>query len=187
MQKLSFALVLLFTSYLLIPAVDAQDQGDIVLADSQSQYPVGLYMEILEDKDEQWTIEDVTSPDIAAQFVHSSEEVPGFGFADSAYWVRFEVRNEARSDTDWLLLYDSASFYIDYYLPAANGEGYDTIHTGTALPFDTRDVPVGEFIFQLPIEAQDSKTVHMRFDSQGALILPLTILSDGVFAQQTLT
>jgi signal transduction histidine kinase len=186
-EKLSFALVLLFTRYLLIPAADAQIQGEIVLADSQSQYPVGLYMEILEDKDKEWTIEDVTSPDIAAQFVPSSEEVPGFGFTDSAYWVRFEARNEADSDIDWLLLYDSDSFYIDYYLPAANGGGYDVIHTGSALPFDTRDVPVAEFVFQLPIEAQDSETVHMRFASGGTLILPLTILSDSTYAQQTLT
>ncbi len=187
MGRLSFVLVLLAASYLISLAPNAQPRGEIVLTDPQLQYPVGLHMEILEDKDKQWTIEDVTSPTIAAQFAPSSEETPGFGFTDSAYWVRFEARNEADSDTDWLLLYEPASFYIDYYLPAANGEVYDAIHTGSALPFDTRDVPVGDFVFQLPIEAQGSETVHMRFASEGALILALTILSDGTYAQHTLT
>ena len=187
MARLSFVLLLLAASTLLILDAHAQSHEGPVLRDPQRQYPVGLYLEILEDKDKQWTIEDVTSPDIAAQFVPSSEEVPSFGFTDSAYWVRFEARNEADSDTEWLLLYESASFYIDYYLPAANGEGYDVIHTGTALPFDTRDVPAGQFVFRLPIEVQDFEIVHMRFASEGTLILALTILSDDNFAQQTLT
>lgn len=161
-------------------------EGEIVLVDSQRQYPIGLHMEILEDKENEWTIEDVTSPEISAKFVPSMEESPGFGFTDSTYWIRFRVRNEASSDTDWLLLYESVAFFVDYYLPAASGEGFDVIHTGSALPFDTRDVPVGQFVFQLPITPQESETIYMRFVSDGSLILSLTVLSDGKFAQQAL-
>jgi signal transduction histidine kinase len=141
-------------------------------------------MEILEDKEKQWTIEDISSPDIAAQFVPNTEEAPGFGFTDSAYWVRFQVRNEASSDMDWMLLYDSAAFYVDYYLPAAEGEAYEAIHTGSALPFDTRDVPVEEFVFHLPIAPQESQTVYMRFASEGTLILALEVLSEDLFLKQ---
>ena len=120
MARLSFVLLLLAVSTLLVLDVQAQSHEGLVLRDPQRQYPVGLHMEILEDKDKQWTIEDVTSPAIAAQFTPSSEETPGFGFTDSAYWVRFEARNETDSGTDWLLLYDSVSFYIDYYGTSIN-------------------------------------------------------------------
>ena len=184
--KLSFILVILVASGLLcLPAV-AQSPGVIVLQDSQDQYVVGLQMEILEDKDKQWTIDDVTSPEISTQFVPSLEETPSLGFTDSAYWIRFQLRNEASSDTDWLLAYDSIAFYVEYFYPAADGVGFEVIHTGAALPFDTRDLPVGQFVFQLPISPQESETVYMRFASDGSLILPLTILSDGEFAQQAL-
>ncbi len=158
----------------------------LILTDDQAEYPIGLHMEILEDKDKQWTIEDVTTPNITAQFVPSSEEALGFGFTDSAYWVRFRVRNEASSDTNWLLSYDSVSFFIDYYYPADSGEGYEIIQTGSALPFDTRDVPVGKFVFHLPLAPQESKTVYMRFASDGSLILALTLLSDDIFTQQAM-
>ena len=158
----------------------------LILTDETNEYPVGLHMEILEDKDKQWTIEDVTTPNIAAQFVPSSEEALGFGFTDSAYWVRFRVRNEASSDTNWLLSYDSVSFFIDYYYPADSGEGYEIIQTGSALPFDTRDVPVGRFVFHLPAPPQESKTVYMRFASDGSLILSLTLLSDDTFTRQVM-
>ncbi|KPK01932.1 MAG: hypothetical protein AMJ56_21490, partial [Anaerolineae bacterium SG8_19] len=95
--KLSFILVTLVASGLIsLPAV-AQSPSEIVLEDSQAQYNIGLQMEILEDKEKQWTIEDVTSLEVAAQFVPSLEESPGLGFTDSAYWIRFQVRNEASS------------------------------------------------------------------------------------------
>lgn len=171
---------------LLDPLVEESPIQILVLTDDQKEYPIGLHMEILEDKNKQWTIEDVTTPSIAAQFVPSSEEALGFGFTDSAYWVRFRVRNEASSDTNWLLSYDSVSFFIDYYYPADSGEGYEIIQTGSALPFDTRDVPVGRFVFHLPVPPQESKTVYMRFASDGSQILSLTLLSDDTFTRQVM-
>jgi signal transduction histidine kinase len=169
-----------------------QAQGDVtptdilILTDDQAEYPIGLHMEILEDKEKQWTIEDVTTPHIAAQFLPSSEEAPGFGFTDSAYWIRFRVRNEASSDIEWLVLYEPTAFFIDYYLPSVSGEGYDVFKTGSALPFDTRDVPVGRFVFHLPVAPQESTTIYMRFTSEGSLILVLTLLSDDSFLQQAM-
>jgi signal transduction histidine kinase len=169
----------------LLPAQGEVTPTDIlILTDDQAEYPIGLHMDILEDKEKQWSIEDVTSPDIAAQFVPSSEEAPGFGFTDSAYWIRFRVRNEASSDIEWLVLYEAVAFFIDYYVPSASGEGYEVIRTGSALPFETRDVPVGRFVFHLPVAPQETKTVYMRFASEGSLILALTLLSDDSFIQQ---
>jgi hypothetical protein len=59
-------------------------RGEIILTDEQDQYPLGLHFEILEDKEGILTIEDVTSPEIAAEFVPSQEEAPSFGLSDSA-------------------------------------------------------------------------------------------------------
>jgi hypothetical protein len=95
----------------------------LILTDERSEYPIGLQMEILEDKGKQWSIEDITSPDIASNFVPSFHESPGFGFTDSAYWIRFRVRNEASSDIEWLVSYEAVAFFIDYYVPSASGEG----------------------------------------------------------------
>ena len=164
----------------------AQSQDPIILTDIKEQYPLGLHLEILEDKSGILTIDDVTSPEVAVQFRPSLEENPGLGITDSAYWVRLQVGNEASSETDWLLVYDSIAFHVDYYFPAAEGEGFEVIRTGAALPFDTRDVPVGQFVFQLPIDPHESETVYMRFVSEGSLILPLTILSEREFTQQAL-
>jgi len=167
--------------------VFTQAQGVIVLTDEQDRYPLGLNLEILEDKEGTLTIEDVTSPDIAALFVPSQDEAPSFGWSDSVYWVRFKVKNEAESITQWVLLNDSQISFIDYYLPADNAQGYDVILTGARLPWHNRDIPVKMFAFHLPIPYQESLTVHMRFESIGSVILPLSIWTFESFTLASLT
>lgn len=83
----------------------AQTQDPVILTDDQDHYPLGL--QILEDKNGEWTIEDVTSPELATQFVPSQEEAPSYGFSDSVYWVRFYVKNEADPASSWLFFMDS--------------------------------------------------------------------------------
>ena len=66
----------------------------VILTDEQGEYPLGLFVEILLDPTRELTIEEVSSPDYAAQFMPSQEEVPNFGYTTSAIWRRFRVRNE---------------------------------------------------------------------------------------------
>ena len=88
----SFILALLLT--LLLPA-SIQAQSPLILTNEQDKYPLGLYLEILEDKDKTWTIEDVNSAEFVGQFVPSQDEVPNFGFTDSAFWVQFRTKDLA--------------------------------------------------------------------------------------------
>lgn len=178
--------VLLLLCLLSVKAV-AQSPGVVDLTDEQDQYPLGLQLEILEDKEKQWTIEDVTSPEIAAQFVPSQEESPGLGYSESAYWVRFRVRNEAETATQWVLLFDSEVAFIDYYRPASNAQGYEVIQTGSRLPWHTREIPAGTFAFHLPVPSQETETILMRFESFGSIILPLSIWTLDSFSQKMLT
>lgn len=164
----------------------AQAESVVVLTVEQEQYPLGLHLELLEDKNKEWTFDDVISPEIASLFVPSQEAAPGFGFTDSAYWVRLRVSNEANADVDWVLLYESVAFEIDAYFPSSSGEGYVVTNTGSALPFETRDIPVGQFAFRLPIAPGESETFYLRFASEGSLILPLRILQESTFGEQAL-
>lgn len=165
----------------------AQTQNPVVLTNEQDQYPLGPHLEILEDPDGTLTIEDVTSPEIAAQFVPNQEEAPGFGFTDTVYWARFQVQNKADANTNWLVLFDTDVFFIDYYFPAENEFGYEVVSTGSARPFHTRDLPTGHFLFRLPIPPQETETVYMRFESKGTIILSLSIWSESAYFQHERT
>ena len=164
----------------------AQSQRTVVLTNQQGKYAIGLHLEILEDNDKQWTIEDVASPELAQQFVPSEEETPGFGFTNSAIWVRFLVGNEADQVIPWLLAVESNLFYIDVYMPAANAEGYEVIQTGTARPYDTRMVDHPRFLFDLSIPPGEAQTIYARFESESAMNLSLAIWSAEAIAQEDL-
>ncbi len=156
----------------------------LVLTDAQSEYPLGLYLEILEDPTGQLTIEDIVSPEYADRFKPSQKKVPNLGFTDSAYWVRFHVRNESRDITQWQLeIGASDMIYIDFYHPLPDGQGFDRIQTGRALPFASRDVAHPRFIFRLSPVPGTEQTVYLRFESFDAILLPLKIWSPEAFAQ----
>ena len=161
----------------------AQSQNPLILTNDQEQHPLGPHLEILEDKEGAWTIEDVTSPEIAAQFVPNREESPGFGFTDSAYWVRIQATNEADAASNWLIVLDTDVYTIDYYYPIENGVGYDSVHTGTARPFATRDVSSTDYVFRLPLPPQQTETIYMRFESEATLILALSLWSESAYFQ----
>ena len=75
----------------------------LILTDERKEYPLGLFLEILEDPSGELTIEDVTSQEFSARFIPSQVEVPNLGFTDSAYWVRFQVHNESQLTDKWML------------------------------------------------------------------------------------
>ncbi|UCC53076.1 MAG: hypothetical protein JSV68_03745, partial [Anaerolineaceae bacterium] len=185
MSRNKFIVILFISLWLCLwgATAVAQSQNPLILTNDQEQHPLGPHLEILEDKEGAWTIEDVTSPEIAAQFVTNQEESPGFGFTDSAYWVRIQATNEADAASNWLIVLDTDVYTIDYYYPIENGVGYDSVHTGTARPFATRDVSSTDYVFRLPLPPQQTETIYMRFESEDTLILTLSLWSESAYFQ----
>ncbi len=128
----------------------------VVLTDEQGEYPLGLHLEILEDPTGELTIEQVSSPEFDSQFVPSQDEVPNYGFTDSAYWVRLTSENETRLTDQWLLEQGFANtHYVDLYTPLPDGEGFAVKQTGVLRPRTTRDIPHPHIIFNLTIPPQE--------------------------------
>lgn len=78
-------------------AVPSSNQ--VILSDAKDKYPLGLYLDILEDRQKQWTIQDVASAPLSQKFVRSQVEQPSFGFTTSVYWVRLQLHNPISTNT----------------------------------------------------------------------------------------
>lgn len=164
----------------------AQSTDELVLTDEQDQYPLGLHLEILEDKEGQWTIEDVTSPEISSQFEPSQDDLPNFGFTHSVYWVRFRVKNEAKEPIKWLLEVQSHIFFVDVYVPTAEPGQFQVTQTGTFPPFSTREIEHPKFLFNLPLTSEEEETVYLRFETEDSMNFPLSIQSAEAAARDDL-
>ncbi|HTY21503.1 MAG TPA: 7TM diverse intracellular signaling domain-containing protein [Desulfomonilaceae bacterium] len=161
-----------------------QPARTVVLTEEVGKYPLGLYLDILEDPTTRLTIEQVVSAELDGRFVPGQVAVPIFGHTASAYWVRFRVRNEAGPSTKWILEVAYALLqHVDLYLPRAQGAGFEVKKTGTALPFNTRDVPYRTFVFRLPLAPASETAIYLRFESQADMTLPLILWSVDAFAQ----
>jgi two-component sensor histidine kinase len=169
---------------LLVPAIRLMAAEPIVLRPELERLSLGTRMDILEDKVKQWTIQDIVSERVAALFTPSHAVSPAFGFTSSAYWVRFSVVNPFDREIQWCLEVayppmDSIALYIP-----TQADQFQLRRAGDLLPFHTREVDYRDFIFLLRTAPQSQQTYYMRFESAGAVNLPLTILSPSALAKK---
>ena len=158
------------------------NQESLILTDEQGQYPLGLYLDILEDPSGQLTIAEVTSPEYAARFERSQVDVPIYGYTNSTFWLRMGLRNETSLTNQWLLETNFQNLnYVDLYLPSEQG-GYWVKESGALRPFDTRDIPYYHVVFKLPLESQAEQTFYIRVESGSSMTLAFTLWESESFA-----
>ena len=173
-------LTILVTSQVIM-AQGSPAAGPVVLTDEQEEYPLGLSLEILQDPGGDLTIEQISSPEYDQKFEPSQEQVPVFGFTNSAYWARIHLRNQSTTDS-WFLdvLYSNLQF-IDLYTPLPDANGFAVRKTGSLRPPPTRDLRYPRTIFILTVPSQGQETIYLRFQSGTSMTLNLKLWSERAF------
>jgi signal transduction histidine kinase len=172
MSTRAFGLAALLGALLALSA-PARAEGALDVANDLRGIELGHHLALLEDKHGELTLEDVTGPTFASRFQPSTQSAPGFGYSDSAYWVRLVVTNTAAIERAWLL--EVAYPLIDYvtlYVPRAEG-GYSAREVGDMRPFSQRDLSYRNFVFMLEETPGSQRTYYLRFQSSGSMSLPL--------------
>lgn len=105
------------------------------------------------------------------------------GFTTSVYWVRFTVNNELSERQEWLLeVTYSLLDHIEFYAPDESGAYQKTV-TGDKLPYEQRPVDYRHFLFPQELDAGDTKTYYMRFESNSSMFIDLRLWTGTRFAQ----
>ena len=174
-----FTFILIFSGLL-------RSQKILTLKDNQQKYPLGLYLEILEDPGAELTLEQVTSPEYSSRFKPNRERVPNLGFTRSAIWVRFRILNQASIRSPWPLeLVYPNMHYADLYHLTETGQLMRVKKTGTLLPVDTRDHPYHHLVFLLPLPKNTVQTVYMRFQNDESMTIHLILWSMTQFMKRS--
>ena len=155
----------------------------LLLTDEQQAYQLGPHLEILEDPEKRWTIEDITSPNFIQRFELNGAETLRKGFTDSAYWIRVQVYNDSQR-TDWWLEHDQAKTqFVDLYIPQQDDVGFERYQTGLLRPHTSRAINTLNYVFPLSIPPQSQQVLYLRFEHSRATQLPLHLWSPAAFAQ----
>lgn len=153
--------------FLVIPFLG---KADIILKKADNKQKIGKQLEVLQPGKEISFAEAIQS----THFVKSNADVPNIGLSTNSVWFKFTITNQAENE-DFLLeiaypLLDKVNFFVP-----DSTKHYQQISTGEATNFDTRAYKNPNYIFDLKIPKNQSRTYYLQIKSTKQIILPITV------------
>src|SRR6266705_3184019 len=108
---------------LILPTFNSLSSSPLTLTDQAEDYYLDFdKVDILEDKNNEWDIDLVSSPTMADRFQTGKSRFVVNENPSSTYWVRFTVHDNSKTPSNWLV--ESFMFNIkslDFYIPTGDG------------------------------------------------------------------
>lgn len=150
-----------------------------VQADFSSKQILKDEIYFLEDKNGSLTLEEITKTEQQSRFQVIPKSSPNFGYSDSVFWLKIQVKKEKNNPTqDFFLelaypLLDSITFFSQN----ETGEWQHQI-TGDKIPYQTRPYKHRNFIFPITLSNQQVKTFYIRLSTKGSIIATMYLHKD---------
>ena len=155
--------------------------GAIEFDEHTRSLPLGQEMAVFEDVRGALSIEDASSAALAEAFRPHAKPVLNAGYSRSVFWLRLDLNYRPQTHSGqqpWLLeiAYPPLD-QIELYLP--DGQGGFTLaqRTGDSLPFASRQIAQNNYVFKLNLPPNEPQRLYLRVQSQGSVIVPLTLWS----------
>ncbi|WP_299246384.1 sensor histidine kinase [uncultured Aquimarina sp.] len=161
-------------SIIWLSTLSASGQTTIPLNDSIELVDIGKQTYYLEDVSLGLTIEEIINNNLEKQFKPYSQETINFSSTASAFWLKFKI-NKTTAGNFFL---NVGSAYIDaisLYEFDEENRLISTRHTGDDLPFDTREIEVGNYLFALDFDKDVTRTFYLRVKSDQPLFFLLRV------------
>ncbi|MBN2161109.1 MAG: helix-turn-helix domain-containing protein [Spirochaetes bacterium] len=171
---------ILFAAIVSLVVVTPAFPGPVILDENLQKISLGLHLEYMEDPGGKISIQDITAGRRGYRWTRSDDKYPGFGYTDSAYWVRLTPENRTKAAMEYYL--EVAYPFLDsirLYVPEHNA--FRMIEAGFNRPFRERPYKHYNFVFPLTIQARASDTVYLRFQTRSSMHMPLYIWSPAAF------
>jgi two-component system, sensor histidine kinase LadS len=139
----------------------------VELTDTKGDYVLsGTYLEVIEDPGKKYTIQDISDSAFKG-FQENATEDRFNKNSNSAYWLRFKVRNNTTSGRRFLLeSYSPHSNSIQVYFPLDN-QRFGRQEGGEDFKFNQRMYVTKNLIFDLPLsDTKEITTFYVRIDSR---------------------
>ncbi|SDE09670.1 hypothetical protein SAMN04487996_103334 [Dyadobacter soli] len=140
---------------------------------SGTDISIGQHVDILEDSLGTMTFQQVRA---SGHFVPNDEQTPNFGLSNSAFWIRFTLRNDT---DDPNIFFELANARIDFSTIYNEEDGkvwQQTISLNE--PFSAREVQHQNTVFKLNIQPGKSKTYYLKILGSEQMVLPLIVRNE---------
>jgi len=156
----------------------------VVINENVKKVSLGKCIEIVEDKNKTYTVDEIIGNKYNS--VRSSSESPSFGFTDSAYWIKFSVKSESKINynTRWLLELDYALMDKITLYEYTTAQKFPAKSTGYISPFKSRDIKHRNFVFNIELPPESTKSFILRFENEDRMEFPLILWSQQAFQEK---
>ncbi len=198
-MHLGRSLILLLALVLpaLVSSASVTANAPVSLRADQPSLPLSASVRVLEDPRGELTLDDVKSR--TDQFhppASESEAGLNFGYSQSVWWVKIDLKRPLVSAPDWLLEIAFPQLdHIDFF--GADGEHFVA---GDTLPATSRQIMHRHFVFPVfaprtavaslltddaTVRTDTASTIYLRIASEGILVVPLTLWHSAAFHAET--
>ncbi len=125
---------------------------------------------IYEDKSGDLSFQEVKEK----EFTLTKSVVPNLGISKSYFWVKIPITNKTNTEHLFLELSLPILDYIEFYYPPDNNK-FKVIKTGDEFEFKKREYKDPNYLFDLNIKKNETKTFYLKLRSNEAVQLPIKI------------
>ncbi|MBP7736079.1 MAG: PAS domain S-box protein [Spirochaetes bacterium] len=168
------------------PGAAPAGERTINLEDPVEARSIGPVVDYLEDPGSNLSIGTVSSPAWDRRFKHHIDDSPNFGLTNSAYWIRFTLRNPLAKPIPFDLVVDYPLLDdIRLFVPEEGGT-FTMKKSGDTIPFSEREFKHPGFVFPLVI-GPGKKTCYIRVKTSSAMTIPISVMSrEGLYKSMML-
>jgi len=141
------------------------------------------YIEILEDKNNILTIDDVTKQEYKEKFKPTSIIGNTFGLTKSAFWVRFSLKIDKNlSDSIYIELAYPLMDYATLYIPTKD-QKFTAKETGELILNSKKEINYRNHLFIIPKTSNENIIYYMHVHTQGSTQIPLTLYTSSTLIE----
>jgi signal transduction histidine kinase len=149
--------------------ITQNSKGDVIITNSSTKTVIGKHISVFNDGKEH-SIDEVIRSD---KFIPYNNDVPNLGMSSSSVWLRFTITNRS---SDSLLLEVAYPILdeVELFSPERDNQ-YSSILLGEKVNFDKRKYNYPNYIFDLKIPQNSSRTYYLRVKNAEPIILPVSV------------
>ncbi len=183
--------VLLLTVWGILHTTTAFAYGGqaLILNEKIQHLHLAPYIEILEDPDHEWTIQDVILPPLNNQFHAVGKNAVNQGLTRSTFWLRFTLMDRTGPGSPGFVLDFNRPpvLNIEFYIPDPKSSGDWKIQRAGDVDGGLIPNPRRMLVFSLPIEKNTPVQCYLRvFSPYTPLFLPITVHAKDAYQDRQL-
>lgn len=179
-------IILLFIS---VPAL-AKSKYEYLKVAGGDEYNVAPYTRTLEDASHEWTIDDITRPDVERLFTPNASEYLNYGVSTNHHWIRVEIRHIDKKGlyperAQWMLDIGRSQLDVaELYIRQPDGH-FETLRSDRRILYADRPVRSVNSVFPVTTARNVPLTLYIKVANKNSTYLPIHLRSAANYVQKT--